>query len=182
MSVTQLGADIRYRRQGSAQGISVGSQPLPFHAQQVFGALGNAQAPRDLVWEAHRLGASDLCVACGSAARTGVAWWVASPSDVALDQAIAAAAGLDTTELPALAALARHEVLPSPPEVRGSLPPLSRYVGAAWRSRMHTAAADVRAFGASAIHDIRMLRRNLGKIPGFVRRRLARGGAGRAAA
>ena len=77
-----------------------------------------------LLAEAHRLGASDLAIACGTHPADGD-WWVASPSDVLVEGAVARAAGLDPRELPGIRAIARHELLASweaeqtAPDLRG---------------------------------------------------------------
>jgi hypothetical protein len=139
--------------------------------------LGNPHAPGDLVYEAHRLAASDLAVACGhvdAADPTSRAWWMAASSDVAVDWAVATAAGVAPEALPWLRVVARHEVLPAPPTVRGTLPSLRGLAAAGWRSRAAAMAARLRASRATAERDARMLRRNLHKIPSFVRRRFAR--------
>jgi hypothetical protein len=146
---------------------------------EVLRGLGNPHAEGDLVYEAHRLAASDLAIACGHADAddpASPAWWLAGTSDVAVERAVASAAGLSPDALPSLRVLARHEVLPEAAAVRGTLPVLHGVLAPAWRSRGAAAAARLRASRAALTRDARMLRRNLYKIPGFVRRRLARRG------
>jgi hypothetical protein len=141
-------------------------------------ALANPHAAGDLVYEAHRLAAPDLAVACGHADgrdTASPAWWAVGTSDVAVERVVAAAAGVAADALPWLRVLARHELLPAPAVVRGALPVLRRVAGPAWLSRGAAMAARVRASRAAALRDARTFRRNVHKIPGFVRRRLARG-------
>lgn len=136
--------------------------------------LGNPPIDAALLYEAHRLSASDLAVACGGGEQGAPVWWIAGSSDIAVDRAIAAAAGLDAQEVFSLRALARHEVLPPPPRVMGTLPRLARPATYASRVLTRALAARVRAARHMLAHDLAMLRANLNRVPGFVRRRLAR--------
>jgi hypothetical protein len=138
-------------------------------------AAGNAYAPEALAYEAHRLAAPDLVVVAGRDG--GELWCIASPSDAAAESAVGRAAGLDAGRLPALRALARHEVLGPPGELEGQLPRLAALAAPAGRAALVRLAWQVRSGVRRAVHDAGMFRRNLRKIPGFVRRRLARGGA-----
>jgi hypothetical protein len=141
---------------------------------EVLRRLNPAAEPSVLGFEAHRLAASDLVV-CGHAQRAGEgAWWVVGASDVGVELALAEAAALAPARLPALRELARHELLPAGLTLVGRLPALAGEVGPAWRSRLHRAGARLRSTRRAIAHDVRMLRRNLTRIPGFVRRRLAR--------
>ena len=80
-------------------------------AQAEILAYLNPGAPAGvLLAEAHRLGASDLAIACGTHALQGD-WWVASPSDVLVDGAVARAAGIDPRNVPSIRTIARHELL-----------------------------------------------------------------------
>jgi hypothetical protein len=141
-------------------------------AQAEVLARVNPGAPAGLLLaEAHRLGASDLAVACGTHAATGD-WWIASPSDVLVEGAVARAAGLDPRELPGIRAIARHELVASweaeqvTPDLRGVA------AGAAG-----AAILAVRERGAAAgrrtLEDIGLVTRNLRKVPQALRRRLA---------
>ncbi len=125
-----------------------------------------------LAVEAHRLAPSDLAIACGIDAGDAP-WWAASASDVSLDCALGAAAGLSARSLPVLRALARHEVL-RPGEVLGRplphspLPLVARALPPLWAAGT--------ALGAGArglLRDARMVRRNLPRVPGALRRRWA---------
>lgn len=132
-----------------------------------------------LVYEAHRLGGSDLAVACGAA--LGQGWWLASASDVAVDRAIAHAAGLDPTTLPDLRAVARHEVVPAVGLVE-ELPGLRGAAGPAWRATLAGARESLVSAARFVAHDVRSVRRNIQRLPHAVRRRLPallrRGGNG----
>lgn len=140
------------------------------HAQaEVLAALGNPRDLEALVYEAHHLGGSDVSVDCGE--QDGD-WWAASPSDIAVDQAVAQAAGIDPERMPWLRALARHEIAPAI-DVQGELPTLRAVPGSA-------AVARMRAIGRSAARSVRRLRgdaaalhRNLHKIPHAFARRFA---------
>ncbi len=132
----------------------------------------NPGAPTSLLLsEAHRLGASDLAVACGTHAGTGD-WWVASPSDVLVEGAVARAAGIDPRDLPGVRAIARHELVASweamhvAPDLRGvAAGALGATVLAA---REHGAAAARRT-----LEDAGLVARNLRKVPQALRRRLS---------
>jgi hypothetical protein len=142
---------------------------------ETLSALGNDAAPEALVFEAHRLAAPDLAVVAGR--DDAGLWAVASPSDVAAESAVARAAGLEATDLPALRAVARHELLGSPGALDGRLPRLHGLAAPAWRARLAGLAWRVRAGAGRVLQDARMFRRNVRKIPGFIRRRLASRGA-----
>jgi hypothetical protein len=139
--------------------------------------LGNPHAPSDLVYEAHRLAASDLVVVCGRAdfgVADSEAWWAVGADAVAVDATVVAAAGGEPDALPWLRALARHQTLPAPAALRGSLPDIRGHLAGAWRSRRHAVGARLSASAAAVRRDARMLRHNVHRIPNFVRRRLAR--------
>lgn len=132
---------------------------------------GTAAAPSVLALEAHRLGASDIAVVCGEDA--GEAWWLVSPSDVAVEMTVARACGLEPRALPLLRRLAAHEVLPEEPAVEGDLPRLTGLVGSALAAHARRAGWTARATRAVVVRDAGMIRRNLGKVPNFIRRKLA---------
>ncbi|HET8579914.1 MAG TPA: hypothetical protein VFL31_02870, partial [Nitrospiraceae bacterium] len=98
----------------------------------VLRRLGNAELAEILVYEAHRLAASDLSVVCGTTKTSGF-WWAIGTNDVAVEQAVAHAAGIEQSGLPWLRALARHELLNPPPAVLGGLPSLHDHAAPAWR-------------------------------------------------
>ncbi|HLK10811.1 MAG TPA: hypothetical protein VKW76_05485 [Candidatus Binatia bacterium] len=139
--------------------------PLAAQAEALAALDGRAGAA-DCVYEAHRLAASDLVVACGEG------WCALSPSDVALEQALAAAAGLAWARVPYFRALVRHELVAEPEPVGGELPDLRACVGSAWRARLAAAAAAARATARGVADDAAAFRRNLRRIPHAVRRRL----------
>ena len=132
---------------------------------------GTQGPPTALALEAHRLGASDLVVVCGEAA--GEAWWIVSPSDVAVEIALARVCGVDGRTLPLVRALATHESVPSVGAIEGALPRLDGLLGSALAARVRRPLWAARGAGAAAVRDAAMIRRNLGKLPGFVRRKLA---------
>jgi hypothetical protein len=144
--------------------------------------LRNRYTSGVLAYEAHRLAASDLSIACGTASWNDPAsehWWAVSASDVAVDQAVAAAAGVDATELPVLRGFARHELIGASVEPAGTLPRLRGYVAPRLVASVHAARSRLGASGLAVAHDAALVRHNLHKIPNFVRRRLAarKGGA-----
>jgi hypothetical protein len=132
-------------------------------------AVGWRARRRTLVYEAHRLGGSDLALVCGGT--PAERWWLASPSDVALDRVVAHAAGLDPRTLPDLEAIARHE-LPSPVALVDRLPGLEGCAGAPWRAALESAREGLGAGARYLVHDARQMRRNLRRVPHAVRRRL----------
>lgn len=139
----------------------------PLVAQsEALAALNPHASPPALVYEAHRLAASDLVVACGEG------WCALATSDVALEQALAGAAGIAWEELPYLRTIARHELLPPPGRLAGELPDLRRHLGPAWRAQLAAVAAAVRGTARGIAEDVVAVRRNLGRIPHAVRRRL----------
>jgi hypothetical protein len=156
-----------------------GAGPDPDHR---LGAILAAQAeplrwagtdgpPTTVALEAHRLGASDLAVVCGDA--EGDAWWLVSPSDLAVEIALARACGVDGGTLPLIRALAAHESVPAVGGIEGALPRLGGLVGSGLSARMRRPLWAARGASAAAVRDAAMIRRNLGKLPGFVRRKLA---------
>lgn len=138
--------------------------------------LGNHYTPEVLTYEAHRLAASNLSIACGFANWGDPAserWWAASPNDVAVDQVIATMAGADYLELPLLRSLTRHETFATRAELRGSLPFLTAYLAPIWATRAAAACSRLRAFGHGVGDDLVTARRTVRKMPDFIRRRLA---------
>ncbi len=137
--------------------------------------LGNEEPTEVVVYEAHRLAASDLSVICGHAG-TSEFWWAIGQSDVAVEQAVAQAAGIKPGTLPWLRTLARHEVLDAVPELLGSLPSLREYAASGWWTAVHGVGLRIAARVSAAGHDARMFRQAVRKIPAVVRR-LIRGQA-----
>lgn len=138
--------------------------------------LGNQAETATLAYEAHRLAPSDFAVACGAV--TGPdggssRWWVVGPSDVAVERAVAAAAGVPDQQLPVIRALARHERLPAHQCFGDPLPPLGECVATGWLVQAYEACGRLRGAACVLVRDATVIWRNLGKIPGFVRRRLA---------
>jgi len=143
--------------------------------------LPNGHPWQTLVYEAHRLAPSDLVVVCGHARWNDIgseAWWVVGREDLRVEQAVATAAGIEVPQLPALRAMARHEVLPPAPRLTGSLPELKGYLAPQWQARVLAARSGADGLRRGVAHDLRMARRNLGKVPHFVRRQLAARGKG----
>jgi hypothetical protein len=141
-------------------------------AQAEVLAYLNPGAPAGLLLaEAHRLGASDLAVACGGHATRGD-WWIASPSDVLVEGAVARAAGLDPRELPGVRAIARHELLTSWEAEHGA-PDLRGVASGALAATILAAGERSAAAGRRTIEDVGLMARNLRKVPQALRRRLA---------
>jgi hypothetical protein len=159
-TVTGCGPD-RDQRLGAI--LSAQSEPLRW--------AGTEGSPTVLALEAHRLGASDLVVVCGEVADE--AWWIVSPSDVAAEIALARVCGVDGRTLPLIRALAAHELLPSVSAIESALPRLHGLMGSGFAARARRLLWAARGTRAAAVRDAVMIRRNLGKLPGFVRRKLA---------
>jgi hypothetical protein len=137
--------------------------------------LDGTLPPPTAAYEAHRLFASDLVVACTTARQadpTSEACWVAGTSDVAVEIALLRASGCDPSQMPYVRMLSAHEVLPGV-EVDGVLPELSGYVGPAWRAEVHAARRRLATSQHAVVEDVIAVRRNLKRIPPAVRRRLA---------
>ena len=122
-------------------------------------------APRErLLVEAHRLGASDLAIACGTTGE-GEAWWAFSPSDVLVESAIAGAAGIAPRDLPSIRTIAQHELIDggelpgvdAGPMLAEMLAVRERTKAAMWRTR----------------EDVERIARTLRKVPHALRRRSA---------
>ncbi len=131
--------------------------------------------PATAAYEAHRLFASDLAVACATACladATSEACWLAGANDVAVEIALMRASGCDPSPMPYVRMLAKHEVLPEV-EVDGATAPLSGYVGPAWRAEVHAARQRFATSRHAVVQDVIAVRRNLKRIPPAVRRRLA---------
>ena len=132
----------------------------------------NPGAPASLLLsEAHRLGASDLAVACGTHAGTGD-WWVASPSDVLVEGAVARAAGIDPRDLPGVRTIARHELVASWEAVHVA-PDLRGVATGAFGATVLAAQERGVAAGRRTLEDVGLVARNLRKVPQALRRRLS---------
>jgi hypothetical protein len=141
-------------------------------AQAEILAFLNPGAPAGLLLaEAHRLGASDLAIACGSQPATGD-WWIASPSDVLVEGAVARSAGLDPRELPGVRAIARHELVASW-EAEHTAPDLRGVAAGAVAAAILAARERGAAVGRRTLEDVGLVTRNLRKVPQALRRRLA---------
>ncbi len=132
----------------------------------------NPDLPRlDLLFEAHRLGASDVAIACGIDTN-GTPFWLVGRSDVAVEAAVAEAAGLAPSTLPHLriftdvdssrAASARDAALPS---VAGISP-------ARWQSFGAAAVQAARRGMRRAVRDVRLAASSAERVPEFLRRHL----------
>jgi len=142
---------------------------------EILGHL-NPGAPTGLLLsEAHRLGASDLAVACGTHAGTGD-WWVASPSDVLAEGAVARAAGIDPRDLPGVRTIARHELVASWEAVQGApdvAPDLRDVAAGSFGATILAAREQGIGAGRRTIEDVGLIARNLRKVPQALRRRLS---------
>jgi len=155
-------AAVRTDRAGRLRGV--------LHAQaEPLRAVGWRASRASRVYEGHRLGASDLAIACGGA--RGEAWWLASPNDVAVDRVAAHAAGLDSSRLPDVRAVARHEVVPAVALV-DELPELRGLAGPAWRAALASTRDRIVTTARFVAEDARTVRRDIGRVPHAVRRRL----------
>jgi len=138
-------------------------------------ALNPATPSATLAYEAHRLFASDLVVACATCRRDDAssdACWFVSPSDVAVEMALARASGCDPAAMPQLTMLARHEILPAV-GLEQAIPMLSGYVAPAWQAKVHAARNRIATTRHAIVQDVVAVRRNLRRIPPAIRRRLA---------
>lgn len=133
-----------------------------------------------LLAEAHRLGASDLAIACATHATDGD-WWVASPSDVLVEATVARAAGIDPREMPSIRTIARHELLDSC-EAMADAPSLSGVAKRGWTATVLAAREHGVAAGRRTLEDVGRASRNLRKVPQALRRRLAARTGGRQSA
>jgi hypothetical protein len=128
-----------------------------------------------LAYEAHRLFASDLVVACATCRRddpSSDACWFVSPNDVAVEMALARSSGGDPAEMPSLKMIAQHEILPHV-ALEQAIPMLSGYVAPAWQAKVHAARNRIATTRHAIVQDVVAVRRNLRRIPPAIRRRLA---------
>jgi hypothetical protein len=135
---------------------------------------GNPLANDVLIFEAHRLAASDLSVACGYRSPAELEthrWWALGTSDIAVDWTIAKAAGLDPFKLPAVRTLARHEPIPHEIRLLGDLPSLQAYVAPLWLSWLAVLGVSATKAWDWCRADIARSRKHLNKIPRAVRQR-----------
>lgn len=138
--------------------------------------LNNRYALTALAYEAHRLAPSDLVIACGHTRwgdESSERWWVAGPSDVGVEQAVAQAAGIDPLHLPLLSALAQHEVFSSRVAVDGMLAPLRGHLAPHWSTGIASVQVAVSAIVFGLLRDAAAARYNLSRLPHAIRRRLA---------
>ena len=142
---------------------------------EILHLLGNRGRPAALAYEAHRLGGSDLAVACGSVDRRrpdSEAWWVLGPRDVDVERAVAAAAGVEAEDLPLLREIARHEELEPTPGTVSAVPAIQGYVAARWLSTPRRVWAELTSFVHAAADEARALEYGVKRIPHAVRRRV----------
>jgi hypothetical protein len=135
----------------------------------------------DLFYEAHRLLAADVSVACGSlrfGERGSGTWWAGSDSDVALEAAIARAAGGAPERLLQLRHLAQREPLDLRVSEGGRAPSLQGYLAPAWRTWLGRAGAEGGYVVRTAVEDLRAAASNLRRTRSFLERRLGNGGEG----
>ena len=128
-----------------------------------------------LVTEADRLASSDLTIGVSSTVTHGDrrGWWVASPSSVAADEVISAAAGLDPMQFPARRYLEGHAKLQPAARTQDEARPCLTHLAAPRARMLQSVLTDkVRTLLTMARSDYRNARRNLHRIPGALRRRL----------
>lgn len=139
--------------------------------------LGDSAAlDLDVMFAAHRLMRSNLCVGCGTATfgdPRSSRWWAISPDDVALERAVAWQAGAEPDALPVFRHLARHES--RPPEDLGTskdVPRLVGHVAPAGQVAVARLEATMLERGRRIRQDVRLGLDNLGRLPQFVQRRV----------
>ena len=128
----------------------------------------------EAAYEAHRLLAADLDIACGTrryGAPDSESWWAASDDDVSLERALAAAAGIVPATLPALRHLARHELMTVPNESSAGAVALEQYVAPANTVRAARTRIRLARLGRMVREDVRLAAANLHRIPQFIERR-----------
>lgn len=135
---------------------------------EVLVALNPGQPRGPLRCEAHRLAASDLAIACGSTGAAERAWWIAG-GDVAVERAVGASCGLRPAELPTLRQLAEHQVVPVAGEVASSNT-LGVRPAPGWQAALASAGDTWTATWATLRYDVPAVRRNITRVPAFVRR------------
>lgn len=137
--------------------------------------LGNRLDCDSLVYEGHRLASPDVAIVCGHTTPDQVPshqWWAIGTSDVAVELALADAAGVEPRTLSSIKALSRHGLLPDHVALIGELPFLGEYHAPTWRRFVKPVYTAVTRFWAALRRDVSRSRRNLHKIPRAVSRRL----------
>jgi len=116
----------------------------------------NPSMPRlALVFEAHRLAASDIGIVCGTAGDPATPWWLVGRDDVALEAAVAEAAGLVPWTLPQLRALGVTGPEGITDEMDGVMPALAGLAGARWKSTAYGVGTTLHAASRHARRDVR---------------------------
>ena len=136
--------------------------------------LKTAREDLEAAYEAHRLLAADLDIACGTrryGAPDSESWWAASNDDVSLERALATAAGVAPATLPALRYLARHELMTAPNEISASAVALEQYVAPAGTVRAVRTRTRLARLGRMIREDVGLAAANLHRIPQFIERR-----------
>lgn len=127
-----------------------------------------------VIFEAHRLLAADLNIACGTRIAGSPAsetWWAASRDDVRLECAIAAAAGASPMTLPHLHYLSRHEVMPTSSGLMERHIALENHVASVEAVRAARTRAAITRVARMIREDIGLAAANLHRIPQFIERR-----------
>lgn len=126
------------------------------------------------IFEAHRLLAADVYIACGTrsfGSPRSESWWAASNDDVSLECALAVAAGVAPAMLPALRYLARHQTMDTSDPIPQAPFALEGHVAAPGTVRIARTRASVLRFVHRLREDVALTSANLHRIPQFIERR-----------
>ncbi len=128
----------------------------------------------DAAYEAHRLLAADLHIACGTrryGAPDSGSWWAAGSNDVTLERALATAAGVAPATLPAFRHFARHELMTSSDDISPGAVALEQHVAPTGTVRAARARTHLARLGRMVREDVGLAAANLHRIPQFIERR-----------
>jgi len=128
----------------------------------------------ELIAEAHRLIRPDVGVVCGplpSSSEPVRAFCALSNDDIALECAVARAAGVHPLRLPHLRFLSTQHVISFDSKTIGELPALNSLVAPTWLTRPVLAFWRLARYCDQARTDLSLARANLARIPDFLARR-----------
>lgn len=159
ITLTGIGPDARFRLSGlmRAQVLGLSRSPYPNHVYD-----------EELMYEAHRLAASDLGIVCGQDST-----YLVSADDVALEIATARALGLRPESLPHLRFLARHEAIAfDDVQIEGELPDWRGVATPAWQTALAQPALAAARLAVNVATDLATAGKNLWRIRRFVQEQL----------
>ncbi len=132
----------------------------------------------ELIHESHRLGESDLNIACGHTDCSdpeSERWWAVGRCDQSVEVAVARASGLSAKQLPHLGYLAKHEDVSFTPVVEElELPRLRGCTAPAWKTWTLNLLQGFEGSLRRLFNDLGLVGSNLHLVPKYLRSRLGK--------